>query len=89
MAEIRNGNAGGAIRGNQKKNSLFHSVVSPDPILINDTQQEKGANSPSFVSHSLEKMDKSLDLAYQELVIKSTAGTMYAGGCNHIMAYVN
>ncbi|KAF9457689.1 cytochrome P450 [Collybia nuda] len=39
-----------------------------------------GDTTPSFTAYSLENMDETKDMAYQEYVIKSTAGTMYAAG---------
>ena len=88
MAELRHGNAGGPFRGNQKKHGLFH-ILSLDCILIGGVMQENGDNFPSFVTRNLEKMNKNLDLAYQEHVIKSIAGTLYGGGSNSNPAFVN
>jgi hypothetical protein len=41
--------------------------------------QESGDFTPSFLSYSLEGLDKNHDLAYQEEVVKNVAGTMYQG----------
>ncbi|KAG6809315.1 hypothetical protein H0H92_000727 [Tricholoma furcatifolium] len=40
---------------------------------------ENGDGTPSFTLSSLEKIDQSGDVNVQEYIIKSTAGTMYAG----------
>ncbi|KAG5716239.1 hypothetical protein E4T56_gene10828 [Termitomyces sp. T112] len=40
---------------------------------------ENGGTNPSFMSRSLQNMDESCDMELQEYIIKSTAGTMYAG----------
>jgi len=41
--------------------------------------QENGAFTLSFISYSLENMDEGRDPAYQEEVIKGTAGALYTG----------
>ncbi|PFH47987.1 hypothetical protein AMATHDRAFT_66464 [Amanita thiersii Skay4041] len=41
---------------------------------------ESGSYTPSFVSYSHSRVNEHEDLAWQELLIKSTAGTMYAAG---------
>jgi hypothetical protein len=61
------------------KEQMVGSSLLPDFMLTCGFFQETGHICPSFVSRSLEKMDQSCDLTYQEHVIKSTAGTMYAG----------
>ena len=42
--------------------------------------QERGDITPSFLSYSLADMNQNHDIAYQEEVIKNTAGTLYTGG---------
>ncbi|KAF9457683.1 cytochrome P450 [Collybia nuda] len=48
------------------------------PFKVAKQKIMDGDSIPSFTSYCLEKMDDNGDLAYQESVIRSTAGTMYA-----------
>jgi len=61
----------------------FVSVMAHQLMLINPhrcvTFQESGDATPSFISYSLGNMNENHDPAYQEEVIKGTAGAMYAG----------
>jgi hypothetical protein len=43
--------------------------------------QERGDITPSFLAYSLAAMNENHDIAYQEDVIKNTAGTLYTGRC--------
>ncbi|KAF8219321.1 cytochrome P450 [Tricholoma matsutake] len=50
------------------------------PFEAGKRKLESGDVTPSFLSYSLERMNENHDIAYQEEVIKGTAGTMYAAG---------
>jgi hypothetical protein len=62
-----------------KREIVRYFVLSLPMLVLMSPSQSTGDITPSFTSYSLEGLDDSRDLAYQESIVKSTAGTMFAG----------
>ena len=71
------------------KNAIVRSIIiipQIPPSMV--AFQARGDYYPSFSSNRLEGIDGSQDAREQELFIKQTAGTMYAGNSSMLHSYL-
>ncbi|TFK25339.1 cytochrome P450 [Coprinopsis marcescibilis] len=80
---------GAGFRTEAKEWRVLANKMVEDPYRAVKAAIANGTAIASFVSVSLQKMEEGTDEAYQEDVIKSTAGTMYTAGADTTVSAIS